>query len=317
MTKATTWPFRWRTYGRNCDIQDRDRRALRESAGGSRRYAVVWSRTIPYIVLHAACLGVFWVGWSWPAVAAWLGLHLLRAFFVTGFLHRYFSHRAFKTSRFGQFVLALCGASAAQSGPLWWAAHHREHHRHSDDERDAHSPCQHGLYWAHMGWLVSRQFARTDFTKVPDLAKYPELRFIDRHHYVAPLAMIAGLWGLGAWLAAAWPALGVSGLQMVVWGFFVSTVTLFHCTCLINSLCHTWGTRRYDTADDSRNNLVLALLTLGEGWHNNHHHYPGAARQGFYWWEIDITYYVLKGLSWTGLIWELTPVPERVLKARR
>jgi stearoyl-CoA desaturase (delta-9 desaturase) len=238
-------------------------------------------------------------------------------FAVTGFYHRYFAHRTFKTSRLGQFVFALLGTCAVQRGPLWWAAHHRHHHRHSDRETDIHSPLQQGFLWSHMGWITSRTNFAINLRAVSDLAKFPELRFLDR--FDVPVAVMLGVltYLLGASLAVLLPALGTNGLQMLVWGFFVSTVVLYHGTFTINSLAHQIGRRRYETSDTSGNSLLLAALTLGEGWHNNHHHYPASARQGFYWWEIDITYYLLVMLSWTGLIWDLRPVPEHVRSARR
>ena len=278
---------------------------------------VDWVRVIPFLFVHLACLAVLWVGWSPIAVAVGIGMYLLRAFFVTGFYHRYFSHRTFKTSRPMQFLFALAGNSAVQRGPLWWAAHHRQHHRTSDQEGDPHSPHEHSLYWAHMGWITSHENFRTRLELVPDLAKYPELRWLDRFDSLVPLLYGAFTFGLGALLAKVAPSLGTSGPQMLIWGFFISTVILFHVTCLVNSAAHLVGRQRYKTTDESRNSLVVALLTLGEGWHNNHHHYPAATRQGFYWWEIDITYGLLKAMSWMGLIWELAPVPAKVLERGR
>jgi stearoyl-CoA desaturase (delta-9 desaturase) len=269
-------------------------------------------RCSAFILLHAGCLGVFWVGWSWTAVAVATGLYWIRMFAITGFYHRYFSHRSFATSRFMQFLFGTLGASAAQRGPLWWAYHHREHHQHSDSQTDAHSPRQHGFWWAHIGWITSPRNFPTDYSRIKDFAKYPELVFLNRFDALVPLLLGAGLYGVGAWLERAHPGLGTSGGQLLVWGF-ISTVVLFHCTCFINSLAHVFGRQRFVTGDDSRNSLPLALLTLGEGWHNNHHHYMHSTRQGFYWWEIDITYYLLKALSWTGLIWNLRPVPTEVL----
>lgn len=262
---------------------------------------VDWFRVIPFIAMHGACLGVIWVGWSWTAVGVAAGLYAIRMFAITGFYHRYFSHRSFKTSRPAQFAFAVLGASSAQRGPLWWAAHHRHHHRHSDTELDVHSPRHHGFWWAHMGWITAPGNFPTDFDAVRDLVKYPELRFLDRFDVLVPLALAAGLFVLGGW-------------QMLVWGFFISTVALFHCTCFINSLAHQLGTQRYETGDDSKNSLALALITFGEGWHNNHHKYPGSARQGFFWWEIDITYYGLQLLEKLRIIHDLRQPPERLLQ---
>ncbi len=275
-----------------------------------------WLRILPFIGLHLACLGVFFVGVSWVAVVVCLASYLLRMFAITAFYHRYFSHRTFKTSRPLQFFFALIGASATQRGPLWWAAHHRHHHKVSDRPEDPHSP-RHGFLWSHMGWFLSRKHFETDLKQIPDLAKYPELRWLDRHDLAVPVAYAAALFGLGAlfeWLA---PGLGTNAWQLLVWGYFISTVALIHATLTINSLSHVWGKRRYNTRDDSRNNWFLALITLGEGWHNNHHHYPGSARQGFYWWEVDVSYYVLRAMSLFGLVSDLKPVPDAIRRARR
>jgi stearoyl-CoA desaturase (delta-9 desaturase) len=275
-----------------------------------------WGRIVPFAAMHLACLGVLFVGVSTVAVAVAVGLYLLRMFAITGFYHRYFSHRSFKTSRPAQFVFALLGASAVQRGPIWWAAHHRHHHAFSDRVQDTHSPTQRGFLWAHVGWFLSRRHFHPDLRRVKDLLQFPELRWLDRFDILVPFALALALLGLGMALGHYAPSLGTSGAQMLVWGFFVSTVACYHGTYTINSLCHSWGSRRYETRDDSRNNALLALITLGEGWHNNHHHYPSAARQGFYWWEIDITYYLLRGLAAIGVVWDLNPVPARIRDAR-
>jgi stearoyl-CoA desaturase (delta-9 desaturase) len=268
-------------------------------------------RSFPFMVLHLSVLAVFWVGWSWTAVGVATAFYLVRMFFITGFYHRYFSHRSFSTSRAGQFILALLGATCVQRGPLWWAAHHRLHHQRSDEEDDVHSPIQHGFLWSHIGWITSKANFPTRLDVVPDLAKYRELTFLDRFDTVVPIALIAGMGFLGGWLRTNFPELGTSGPQMIVWGFCISTLALFHASCTINSLAHKMGKRRYATGDESRNSFLLALLTFGEGWHNNHHHYPGSAAQAHYWWEVDLTYYLLKMMSWAGIIWDLHPVPER------
>jgi stearoyl-CoA desaturase (delta-9 desaturase) len=211
-----------------------------------------------------------------------------------------------------QFVFALAGLTAVQRGPLWWAAVHRHHHAHSDDDHDVHSPGVKGFLWSHVGWLTSSKNFPTDYRLVRDLAKYPELVFLNRFDVIGPVLLIALLYGLGALLAAFAPGLGTSGWQMVVWGFFISTTVLFHATCAVNSLAHTLGTKRYDTGDESRNSFLLALVTLGEGWHNNHHHHQASARQGFYWWEIDISYYLIRLLGVLGIVWDIKTVPVRV-----
>jgi len=273
---------------------------------------VDWIRTIPFVFLHAGCLGVIWVGWSWTAVVVAVTLYFIRMFAVTGIYHRYFSHKTYRTSRFGQFLLALLGATAVQRGALWWAYHHRDHHRHSDGPEDVHSPHVHGFLWSHIGWITSRRNFPTDYSKIPDLAKFPELVFLNRFDSLVPVLLAFSLLGTGAWLGVAAPALGTSGWQLLVWGFFISTTFLFHGTSCINSMAHLMGRRRFKTDDDSRNSLILAFITLGEGWHNNHHRYMSATRQGFYWWEIDITYYMLKALSWTGFIRDLKGVPQSI-----
>jgi len=274
---------------------------------------VDWVRCIPFIILHAGCLGVIWVGWSWFAVWAAVALYFLRMFAVTGIYHRYFSHKTYHTSRAGQLFLALWGATTVQRGGLWWAYHHRHHHQHSDHEEDAHSPHIHGFLWSHIGWITSRRNFPTDYSKVKDLAKYPELVWLNRFDTVVPAVFATAIYFLGVALERFAPGLGTNGPQMLIWGFFISTTALFHGTACINSMAHLMGKRRYNTTDDSRNSFILAIICLGEGWHNNHHRYQSCTRNGFYWWEIDPTYYGLKLLSWTGLIWGLKPVPQSIL----
>jgi stearoyl-CoA desaturase (delta-9 desaturase) len=273
-------------------------------------------RIVPLIVLHLLCLLVFRVGWSPAALIVALALYLIRMFAITGFYHRYFSHKAFKTDRFWQFVFAVIGNASVQRGPLWWAAHHRHHHRFADRENDVHSPLQHGFWWSHIGWLTSRANFPTRTRYVQEWTRYPELRWINRFDTVIPILLAGAIYLAGLWLEKFAPSLGTNGLQLLVWGFFISTVVLLHATCTINSLDHMFGTRRYDTSDTSRNNAILALLTLGEGWHNNHHHYAVSARQGFRWWELDITYCLLVLLSWLGIVRELRKVPQHLLSGK-
>jgi stearoyl-CoA desaturase (delta-9 desaturase) len=268
-----------------------------------------WLRTLPFIAVHLACFAVIWVGVSGIAVALAVALYALRMFAITGFYHRYFSHRAFRASRAVQLTFALIGATSVQRGPLWWGAHHRHHHRYADGERDPHSPLRLGFFRSHLGWFLTPRGFRTDWRVIRDLAHYPELRVLDRFDIVMPVALAFALFFVGGYLHTAQPQLGTSGLQLVVWGFCISTVALFHATFMINSLAHRWGSRRFSTHDQSRNNWMLALITFGEGWHNNHHRFPGAARQGLRWWECDITFYGLSLLSWLGLIHDLKPFP--------
>ena len=273
---------------------------------------VEWLRIAPFVVLHGMCLGVIWVGWSWVAVATASVLYCVRMFAITGFYHRYFSHKTFRANRFWQFIFAVLGNSAVQRGPLWWASHHRHHHRFADTDEDPHSPNRQGFWWSHIGWLTCEGHFPTRARYVKDWARFPELVWLNRFDTLVPVLLAAGLCAFGAVLKAYAPHLGTSGPQMLIWGFFISSTVLFHATVTINSLDHMIGSRRYATPDTSRNNWVLALITLGEGWHNNHHHYAISARQGFFWWEIDVTFYLLKLMSWLGIVRDLRPVPEHV-----
>jgi stearoyl-CoA desaturase (delta-9 desaturase) len=268
-------------------------------------------RIIPFLMLHIACLGVIWTGWSKVAVGTAIGLYVVRMLGITGAYHRYFSHRTYKMSRFWQFVFAVIANSSAQRGPLWWAANHRHHHRFTDKPEDIHSPLQKGFLWSHVLWILTPKFFATNKQLVKSWMKFPELVFLNRFSTLVPLILLFFLYLSGELLRIYIPSTGTSGAQMVVWGFFISTVVLFHATATINSLDHMIGRRRYNTPDTSRNNWLLALLTFGEGWHNNHHHYPISTRQGFFWWELDITYYVLVFLSWLGVVNDLTPLPEQ------
>ena len=275
-----------------------------------------WLRIIPFIFLHVACLGVFFVGVSPVAILVAVLAYALRMFAITAFYHRYFAHKAFRTSRPVQFVFALLGAAATQRGPMWWAAHHRDHHKQADAEADPHQSSR-GFWWSHLGWFLSGENFATRSENVKDWQRYPELRWLDRYDLLVPVAMGLGMFVLGAALERWMPQLQTSGLQMLVWGYFISTVVLMHATLLVNSMAHRVGHRRFATSDQSRNNWWLALLTFGEGWHNNHHRYAGAARQGFYWWQIDVSYLVLRAMAAFGLVWDLKPVPQRVLQEGR
>jgi stearoyl-CoA desaturase (delta-9 desaturase) len=278
---------------------------------------VDWFRILPLVFMHVMCLGVIWVGWSWTAVFIALGLYLVRMFAITAFYHRYFSHKAFKTNRFWQFIFGALGNSTVQRGPLWWASHHRHHHRYTDREEDVHSPNRHGFWWSHIGWLTSRANFATKTKYVKEWVRFPELRWINRFDTVIPILLAVALFVLGNILERYAPGLGTNGPQLLVWGFFISSVVLLHATVTINSFDHMYGTRRFDTEDTSRNNALLAVLTLGEGWHNNHHRYSVSARQGFAWWELDITYYLLVLMSWLRVVRDLRPVPQRYLDACR
>ncbi len=287
------------------------------AASVAKARTIEWGRVVPFVALHLSCLFVFAVGFSWIAVTTAVVMYVVRMFGITAGYHRYFAHRAYKTSRVGQFCLAVLGGSAAQRGPLWWAAHHRHHHKHSDDPHDLHSPTQQGFFWSHIGWVLDRSNFRSQIELIKDYAKFPELRFLDRFDILVPVLTGVSMFLFGVALEAWAPGLGTNGWQMLVWGFVVSTICLYHGTFTINSLSHLFGKRRFQTKDTSRNNWLGAIITLGEGWHNNHHHYQASARQGFYWYEIDMSYYTLKFLSLFGLVWDLRPVPKRAMGLRR
>lgn len=277
---------------------------------------IQWVRILPFILLHLACFTVFWVGISWFAVIFMLTFYLVRMFAITAFFHRYLSHKTFQTSRTVQFIFLLVGTMSAQRGPLWWAAHHRYHHRFTDTAQDPHSST-HGFWYSHIGWFLNEQNVSTRKDAIKDWLKFPEIVWLDR--FSLPVVLITAfiIYLLGEWLAVSHPGFGTSGPQLLVWGFVISTVLLIHATLCINSLAHLYGSRDFDTPDNSRNNLFLSILTLGEGWHNNHHYYAGSARQGFFWWQIDMTYYGLKLMSWCGLVWGIKPVPPRIYAARK
>ncbi|MDE1149497.1 MAG: acyl-CoA desaturase [Azospirillaceae bacterium] len=260
--------------------------------------------TLPFIAVHLACFAAIWTGVAMQDVMLAVGLYFLRMFGITAGYHRYFSHRAYKTGRVFQFVLAFIAQTSAQRGVLWWAAKHRHHHRYSDTPNDVHSPVQRGFWYAHVGWIFTPRHDKTDLAAVPDLAKYPELRFLERYHHLPATVLGVAVWALFGW----------SGLVV---GFFWSTIAAYHGTFCINSLAHVYGRRRYLTGDDSRNNWWFALLSMGEGWHNNHHAYQSAACQGFRWWEVDTTYYILKALSWVGITWDLHRPPATVVRGEQ
>ena len=277
-----------------------------------------WTGSLGFISVHIGGLLAFLSGFSPIALLSCVGLYVVRMFAITAGYHRYFSHRSFRTSRLFQFALAWLGSSSAQKGPLWWAAHHRHHHRYSDQEEDLHSPIMKGVWWAHAGWILCRKYLRTRLEAVPDWVKFPELRWLEKWHLVPAVLTAVGLFVSGVLFRKYAPFLHTNGWQMLGWGFFVSTVALYHGTFCINSLAHLIGKRRFKTKDTSRNSFLLAMITLGEGWHNNHHRFPSSERQGYYWWEIDFTHYALTVLSWFGLVWDLRrPPAELYLEAGR
>jgi stearoyl-CoA desaturase (Delta-9 desaturase) len=274
-------------------------------------YRVRWVEIIPFFAVQAlAVAGILYYGWSWSGFALSLSIYAVLMFGITGGLHRYFSHRSYKTGRVFQFILGLLGTMATQRGVLWWAAHHRHHHKYSDMEDDTHSPIQRGFFWAHMGWILVEKNDPIRWDLIKDLAKYPELRWLQRHENKIVVAFAASTFFVAR-------AFGAPGMWGLLWGYFVMTTLLWHGTFTINSLCHMFGRRRYKTTDDSRNSLLLALITMGEGWHNNHHFYQRSTAQGFYWWEIDMTYYILKMLSWVGVVSDVKGPPEHVRESYR
>ncbi len=271
-----------------------------------------WLRIIPFILLHISCLLVFFVGISTVAIVVALAFYWLRIFAIGAFYHRYFSHRSYKTNRFWQFIFALIGVSAVQRGPIWWAAHHRHHHQVTDTKADPHSPFAHSFMRSHISWFLSFKYFKYDKTKVKDLLQFPELCWLDRYDMLVPVAILVLMYLSGQFLHHYYPQLHTNGLQLVVWGFCLSTIAILHSTFAINSFGHIIGKQRYRTNDQSRNNWILALITFGEGWHNNHHHYPATAQQGFFWWELDLTYYGLLLLEKLKIIHDLHKLPKYI-----
>jgi len=260
-------------------------------------------RSSPFIILHLLALFAIWTPLTTAALVTMFVLYAVRTFGITAGYHRYFAHKAYKTSRAFQFLLALFGCVALQKGPLWWSGHHRGHHRHSDTPLDPHSPHETTFWWSHVGWILSNEYSRTPSEDIPDFARYPELRWLDNWHMVPGIVLAVACYLLG-------------GMPCLVWGFLISLLFVYHATFAVNSINHLFGTRRYDTPDDSRNNWFVALITFGEGWHNNHHHYQSSANQGFAWYEIDISYRILVLLSWFGIVWDLRRPGEKALNYR-
>jgi stearoyl-CoA desaturase (delta-9 desaturase) len=279
-------------------------RAAKAELSGDERM-IPWLKVIPFAGVHlAAIVGVVILGWSWRGLALAVGLYYARMFFVTAGYHRYFSHRTYRASRPMQLLLAIGSMTSSQKGVMWWASHHRTHHKYSDQPGDVHSALHHGFFWSHVGWILSRKYESTDTARVKDLAKYPELVWLDAWWWIPPTAFAVGLFLVGGWFA-------------LVWGFFVSTSLLWHGTFTINSLTHMFGSRRYATTDNSRNSAILAAITMGEGWHNNHHYYQRSTRQGFFWWEFDPTYAILRVMAFLGLVWDLHDPPSEIIAGER
>jgi stearoyl-CoA desaturase (delta-9 desaturase) len=262
---------------------------------------IIYPSAVPFVLVHLVCFAAIWTGITWQAVVIGIVLYWLRIFGIGAGYHRYFAHRAYSTSRAFQFMLALLSQSTTQKSVLWWASKHRHHHLHSDTPADVHSPRHTGFIYSHLGWIFSRKHDVADLVKIADFARYPELMWLHKYELVPAVALAVLCFLIGGW----------SGLVV---GFFWSTVLVYHATFCINSLAHVSGRVRYVTGDDSRNNWLLAIFTMGEGWHNNHHAYQSSVRQGFRWWEYDPTFYVLKALSWIGIVWDLKTPPVPVLR---
>jgi len=239
-------------------------------------------------------------GLGWTAVTYAVGM-----FFVTAGYHRYFSHRTYQTSRVFQFILAFGAQMTCQKGVLWWASHHRHHHKHSDTENDVHSLALRGFWWSHVGWILSSDWQATHTESVRDLTKYPELRALNH-----PAIMLLPGIAYGALMYL------VAGIHGLAYGAMLPLVLLWHGTFTINSLTHKFGKKVYDSGDESKNNFVLALITHGEGWHNNHHYYQRSCRQSFHWWQIDVTYYVLWALSKLRVVRKIHNAPTHVIEGR-
>jgi stearoyl-CoA desaturase (delta-9 desaturase) len=261
---------------------------------------IVYPSIVPFILVHLACFAAIWTGVTFTAAGVGIVLYWLRIFAIGAGYHRYFSHRSYATSRAFQFVLAFLSQSSGQKSVLWWAANHRHHHLHSDTLQDFHSPDRCGFWYSHVGWIFTVKHDTADLTRITDFTCYAELMWLHRHERL-PALVLALL------------TLVIAGWSGLVVGFFWSTVAVYHATFLINSLAHVHGRKRYVTGDNSRNNWLLAVITMGEGWHNNHHAYQSSVRQGFTWWEFDPSFYLLKMLSWVGLVWDLKTPPRAVL----
>lgn len=263
---------------------------------------ISWNFLVPFCLIHLACLGVIWTGISPAPLVAAVVLYALRIFGITAGYHRLYSHRSYHIpSRALRCIMWFLATSSAQRGVRWWASHHRNHHRHSDQEGDLHSPTQTSLLWSHTGWQYHKSAADTDHGSIRDFDKaFPELATIDRFAWVSPLALIALCLALWGW-------------QGFVIAFCWSTVACWHATFTINSLCHVWGTRPFETTDTSRNNFLLALLLFGEGWHNNHHAFQSSCRQGHTWWQLDISWMVLRLGAMLGLVTKMKEPPPRAM----
>ncbi len=268
----------------------------------------------PLVFMHLGCIGIFFVPLNKISIILFLTMYCLHVFTLTAGFHRYFSHKSFKTSRLFQFILAFFGTIAAQKDPLWWASHHRIHHQHADTEKDPHSARHKGFWYAHIGWVMKSKLDNTRFDKIKEFSQIPELIWLNKHPYIPPMLLVILLISTGMVFEVYFPRYNITALQLITYGFFLSTVCVYHVTFCINSVAHKFGSKRFTNEDDSVNNWILAILAGGEGWHNNHHKYSVCARQGFRWWEIDVTYYLLKILEKVKIIWDVKEPPKSLIQ---
>ena len=275
-------------------------------------FTVTWVTIIPHTLAHiSAIVCLYFSSFSWSAVILCIVSYYVRMFGVSGIYHRYFSHRTYQVSRFTQFLMAAWGCNALQRGPLWWASTHRIHHSYSDQPGDVHSPVLYGFWWSHIGWLLAKENDHSRFENIKDLTKYKELVWLEKFHYLPPLLYGIGLYFFGRAMQLYFPNLGMDGFQAFTWGFLVSTIFLYHGTFTVNSICHIFGSKPFDTGDESRNNFWIALITMGEGWHNNHHYYQTSEKQGMHWWQIDMAHYVIWTFSKLGIVSKIKTFPKR------
>lgn len=261
---------------------------------------------VALVVVHGLALAAPFT-FTWPGFVSFVVM-----MFATGCLgitlcyHRLLSHRSFKTHKIVKYFLMLCGTLSLEGDPAWWVATHRLHHQESDQEMDPHSP-RVSFAWAHMLWLLyddgrSRDPVVLD-RYIPDLVNDPWAKFLEKFFLPINLGFVALLFGLGFWMGGMKTA-----ISMAIWGGFFRIAWVWHITWFVNSVTHVVGYRNYETKDDSRNIWWVAVLSFGEGWHNNHHANPSAAKSGHRWWEFDLTYGVIKAMQFTGLAWKILPV---------
>ena len=251
--------------------------------------------TVAMTAFHVGAIAAFWFIDTGAILAAFV-LYVVGGSLGIGLAyHRLLTHRGYKTYRWLEYFLTLCGTLALEGGPIFWVATHRIHHQHSDKDGDPHTPRE-GTYWAHVGWILTGQAMHhdTEILKryVPDLARDPFHVGLTRWHWVPQVVVGLGLLAFG-------------GIPYVLWGVFFRTTFGLHCTWLVNSATHLWGSRRFRTRDDSTNNWWVALLSFGEGWHNNHHAHPVSARHGLAWYEFDFNWIVIRTLRLFGLVWDV------------